>query len=174
MLNFTQEQQFESALKLHGRLQGLGSRAFGYFMGGKLELCNNLHIPNHPERSTETRNELRELMEGLSLVYLFALWDEHIQSDYFIAHVDKGELRKFRAFKHVRHTVAHGISGKRAMQCRNEFEAEMPFSGIALDVNSDSISIGSSSVTLGCLQLMSHLSGKLAAQLYQIGFNPSP
>jgi hypothetical protein len=171
---FTQEQQYESALRLHGILNALTGRAFGYFMGGKLDLCNSLHIAGHLERTIETRDELKELMEGLSLVYLFALWDDHIQNDYLVSTFSKDELRKFRAFKHVRHTVAHGTTGKRAKQNRIDFEAEMPFAGIIFDNNADKILIGNSSVTWQCHALMSLMSGKLAVKLYQPGYNQSP
>jgi hypothetical protein len=174
MTVFTQEQQYESALRLHGILNGLGDRGFGYFMGGKLDLCNNLHIAGHPERTVETRGELKELMEGLSLVYLFALWDDHIQNEYLVSNFSKTELRKFRAFKHVRHTVSHSTTGRRANQNREDFEAEMPFAGIKHDMNADKISIGNSSVTWASHALMSLMSGKLAVKLYQSGYNQSP
>lgn len=174
MSAFSQEHQYENALRLHGILNGLGGRAFGYFMGGKLDLCNNLHIAGHPERTVETRDELRELMEGLSLVYLFALWDEYIQNDFLSSNISNDELNKLRAFKHVRHTVAHGTTGKRAKLNRKEFEVEMPFAGISFDVSSDSLSIRNSSVTWECHKHMALISGKLAAKLYHTGYNATP
>jgi hypothetical protein len=168
-----QEQLYESSLKLHGLLSGLNGRAFGYFVGGKLELCNSLHIPGYPERANETRNALREMMEGMALVYLFALWEDHIDNDCLSTNIGATDLQKLRAFKHVRHTVSHGTSGKRARQCRNEFESEMPFAGILFDKAKDRISLASSSVAHECLNFMIYLAGLLASKLYCPGFRQS-
>lgn len=126
--------------------------AFGYIYSGLRNVVN----VKEPKRRMQIQSEVDTAKQGLLLVYLFALWEEYIERQDERDWMQATDLIRLNAFRHIRHSVAHGFNGGRAIRCRDEFETIMqgadPFKGIVWD--NDSIDIKESDVAYDCQLFM--------------------
>ncbi len=137
-------------------------REFGQLLSG------TRNIVKHP--NPETRKELQDgvdrAVQGLLVVYLFAMWEEFVSRDMEQEWLTPDELTKLGAFRHIRHSVAHGFEGKRAKQCRSEFEQQMntkPFPNLEWD--DERVDLSKSQVAIDCLTFMSDIGQKLIGRI---------
>ncbi len=88
--------------------------------------------------------------------------------------VSEDDSLRFRALKHIRHSVAHSFNGLRATNNRKHFELVMesstPFQGVSFDA--DMIDISKSQVDHDSRQLFKKISEYLAGRL--MNNNPFP
>lgn len=79
------------------------------------------------------------LAEGIMLVYYFAMFEEYLPTSDWDSHLEPDVAERLRAYRHVRHTVAHGTNRVRSTNKtdRAAFDKVMnsanPLSGIAYD-----------------------------------------
>ncbi len=111
----------------HALLGIKGSLTSSWNALGRLH-SNNAPVfeyPNNPEASKAVAEEVHHLSGGLSVVFLMALLEAHIDPNEprnnptwhaFLDRLDPENHKKLKAYKHVRHSVAHGIEGARALK----------------------------------------------------------
>jgi hypothetical protein len=73
------------------------------------------HVDYQSNEATKiVRADLEHLVGGLSIVYLFAIFENYYPIKYWEDFIsDPVKLEVLRAYRHVRHSVAHGHKGKR-------------------------------------------------------------
>ena len=74
------------------------------------------------------------------MIYLFALW-ESLTPDDIYEYMEESDVLKFRAFQHVRDSLAHKVKGGRAdyLNRRKAFEDCLPFGGIEWNKSDDTV-----------------------------------
>lgn len=120
-----------------------------------------------PAIRTKTQTGVDAATQGLILVYLFAMWEEYVHRDEEKEWLPADQLTRLNAFRHVRHSMAHGFNGSRADRCRSEFEEIMrspqPFPN--LPWTDDKIDLSQSQVAIDCQRFMSELSKVLLGRV---------
>ncbi|MBL4602973.1 MAG: hypothetical protein JKY84_09510 [Emcibacteraceae bacterium] len=130
---------------------------------------SNVVKHSDPVIRQQRQDEVNATKNGLLVVYLFAMWEEYIERDLETDWLAADELERLNAFRHIRHSVAHGIDGQRAsnMRFRNAFEVIMngsqPFPN--LPWTNDSIDLTKSQVAIDCQRLMEDLGKKLIGRI---------
>jgi len=157
-------EDFQNAIRLMREQIEVLQKEFGHVYSGKALIANKVSYPNNPEATAETRQRVKALIEGSLLVYLFAMWESHMPDDV-ADWLTRDEGEQLNAYRHVRHSVAHGYRGKRAKKCREEFESLMPFDGIQWEQEADTIDISNASVALRCHYHMVELCKRIAVRL---------
>jgi hypothetical protein len=97
-------------------LSHLNSREFGYLLSATRHAVNLAD----PAQRHEIQNALEQLVQGLAIVYLFAIFE-----DFFAIDEIKNKhstLDEYLAYRHIRHSFAHKPLGKLAKMHRVEFE----------------------------------------------------
>jgi len=121
-------------------------------------------VPN-PELKIRVKRSIR----GLLVVYLFAMWDTYVDRELEDKILNADERHRLRAYRHIRHSCVHGFNGKRARQCRNEFdkvmESDNAFRNVILDKVADKIEICDSQIDHDCKNLISDLAYKVIDRL---------
>lgn len=138
-------------------------REFGWL------LSSSRHSVKHadPQTRQEIQTRVDAATQGLLLVYLFAMWEEYVKRDVEREWLPADKLERLNAFRHVRHSTAHGFDGTRAHKCRAEFDAIMnsaqPFPNLAW--TNDTIDLSMSQVATDCHGFMSDLAKELIGRL---------
>ena len=137
--------------------------AFGYIYSG---LRNSVQHKD-PSVRNKIQGEVDCASQGLLLVYLFAMWEEYIEHQVEKDWLTTAELERLNAFRHIRHSMAHGFEGTRARQCRAEFESIMnsgqPFPNLPWD--NDKLDLTKSQVAIDCQRWMEDLCRKLIGRI---------
>jgi hypothetical protein len=124
---------------------------------------------NHPnlQARPEIQRRLNGTREGLILVYLFAMWEQFVERSVETQWLTQAELLRLNAFRHLRHCAAHGFEGRRAKQCRDEFETIMnstdPFQNV--EWTTDMVDISNGNVAIHCQQFMAGLAPQLISRI---------
>ncbi len=137
---------------------------------------NNVVSHSNPETRKAIQSNINEMREGLSVVYVFSIWEsyceplvKHFGKDPLDVWMTEQEKQLFYAYRHIRHSMAHGFGGKRANNCREPFEIIMgstsPISGVNWDLESDTIDLSANGVAIHYYTFMKDLSTKLFARL---------
>lgn len=144
--------------------------------GNLLTGMNQNIIHGDPDVQKALQLNVREMGEGLGMLYCFSVWDHHIdplpsavKADIEDVWMTAPEKQTYRAYKHVRHSVGHCFSGKRANRLRTEFEAQMrcsePLSGVQWDQTKDTIDLSAGGVAISCHRFLDGLSHTIASRL---------
>lgn len=159
---------FHDAMALMGEQMKSLQREFGYVLSGRRNIEHLVSFPNHPEDVIAVRKGIGNLIEGSLVVYLFAMWDAHVPKDVN-DWLTISELEELDALRHIRDSVAHKYSRRRAdfARRRKAFEVRMPFAGIAWDQAEDTIDLYNSSAAMHCYHVMERLNKFLVVRLYQ-------
>ena len=160
--------QLRSALELMQVQGGALQREFGHVYSGANTIANNVNYPQFPEETLKVRRGVKSLIDGALLVYLFAMWEEHVPDDVS-TWLTEAERQRLDAYKHVRDSVAHKFNGGRAdfSARRAAFEAMYPFDGVQWNSVEDKIDLSASSASYGCFQFMEQLTKQLIVRLHQ-------
>jgi hypothetical protein len=114
--------------------------AFGYFVNSELSLFQE---DSQIRKLVEV--EYKNMRESLLIVYLLAIWEEHIDRNNEREWLDATQQVHFAAYRHIRHSYAHSFNGKRAQRFRAEFETIMnsadPIQSIRWDIENDKIEL---------------------------------
>jgi hypothetical protein len=137
--------------------------SFGYLLGGAKKLAD------HAEAAAREKiqGEINEALQGLLIVYLFSMWEEYVPRELEREWLPEEVYQRLNAYRHIRHTVAHGFDGNRAKKCRVEFEmimnSDYPFKGVFWDC--DSLKIGQSDLAHECWNFMSNAAKQLIGRI---------
>lgn len=159
--------EVELAIELRAVLQDTYQREFGWLLTGMRYRVEH----KDSEYREETQKRVDAAVQGLLLVYLFAIFDEFTTDSMRGEWITGDEKTRLLAYRHVRNSAAHGPAGKRAQEGRgrSEFEDIMnssePLRGLVWDKSSDTIDLTTSQVAHDCQQMMDDLAQKLAARL---------
>lgn len=154
---------FTPMLPLMGKLQDCVQREFGwiYSKSGTLVTHDNPVVRKQIQKSVDA------YIPGLLLVYLFALWEEYVDRQIEKDWLPAENLERLNAFRHIRHSFAHGFNGGRASKCRKEFENVMrstqPFPSLPWDI--DKIDLTKSQVAIDCQRFMNDLAKELIGRI---------
>jgi hypothetical protein len=95
---------------------------------------------------------LSSTIKGMLIVYWFTVWEEYFSREDEYRFIDSKNLDLLKAYRHIRHSAAHGMDLRRARQCRNEFErvmtSETPIVGV--DYDQEKIDLFSSEAAADC------------------------
>lgn len=104
------------------------------------------------------KEQVDHAIGGLSILYLFAVLESYFEPKLWETYIEPNDLKILRAYRHVRHCVAHGHHGQRVMPITKSNKVEYnafdeainndlfsPKNIIELDSSSNNISIKSSS-----------------------------
>lgn len=53
------------------------------------------------------------VMGGLSVLYLFAIFETYFDNKYWEKYLNVNDIKLLRAYRHIRHSIAHGHDGSR-------------------------------------------------------------
>lgn len=143
-------------------------------MLGQLNIAYQNEVPYLQTKGNEVPNpelkiRVKRSIRGLLVVYLFAMWDTYVDRDLEDKILNADERHRLRAYRHIRHSCVHGFDGKRAKQCRKEFEEVMDsknaFRNVIWDKGQDTIEICDSQVDHDCKNLISDLANKVFDRL---------
>ena len=118
-----------SKIQLRKSLQGLSE-----VLSGLYELdwfCNLDKYVNYkePKNTNLVRNNVKHVIGGLSVLYLFAIFESYFDNKYWKSYIEPGDEKILRAYRHVRHSIAHGHHGFRVQpmsprgQNKDEYDA---------------------------------------------------
>jgi len=65
------------------------------------------------EYNGPVKAEVDHVMGGMSILYLFAILESYFKPKYWEGFINEKELLVLRAYRHVRHSIAHHHGGKR-------------------------------------------------------------
>lgn len=89
------------------------------------------------QRPNLSNELLSSTIKGMLIVYWFTVWEKYFSREDEDQFIDSRNLDLLRAFRHIRHSAAHGMDLRRARQCRNEFDRVMtsktPIIGVTYD-----------------------------------------
>lgn len=95
------------------------------------------------------------------------MWEEYVPRPLEKEWLPVDNLDRLNAFRHIRHSVAHGSEGQRANQLRVEFEQVMnsinPIANLVWDSNS--IDLTKSQVALDCHKFMEEIIKQLIGRI---------
>lgn len=141
--------------------------AFQHELGWLLsESTAYVNHPN-PQARPEIQRRLNATREGLVLVYLFAMWEQFVERSVESEWLTPAKLLRLNAFRHLRHCAAHGFEGRRARQCREEFEAVMNSTDPLPNVEwtADTVEISTAGVAIDCQRFMAGLAPELISRI---------
>lgn len=158
-----------AALKLRQAMQLLDQHGLGHVLSGLRNSVQN----NNPVIRAAIQSNVDEIMQAYAVVYYFSVWDhlfdQAASSDILDNWATKDEVKRFRAFKHIRHSAAHSFSGHRARQCRAAFENVMqssqPFTGLNWNTQDDTIDLSKSQIAFDCRNFFNDFATKIAGRL---------
>lgn len=117
----------------------------------------------NPQDRIRIQDRLNHATGGVLIVYLFALFETYFEKNEWNKYLKADELEKLLAFRHIRHSIAHGFNGSRADGHRTEFDKVMksPTTKITgvIKFDHDSITLAPE-VGIQCLEYMKNLSLK--------------
>ena len=162
-MTYPNQQLVQTLLPLMQKQMEAIQRELGWLLTG----MSNRVSHSNPDIRREIQDRLDASMQGLTMVYLFALWEEYVERDVEREWLPAEKLERLNAFRHVRHCAAHGFGGARADKCRTEFEAVMnsdqPFPN--LPWSSDSIDLTKSQVAIDCMRFMEELGKEIIGRV---------
>lgn len=112
-------------------------------------LGNNVNYSN-PAHTGMVKPKVDHVIGGLSVLYLFAVFEYYFSVSHWSIYIDPDDLMILRAYRHVRHSIAHGYHGKRAKRNKTDLMAFdyviqrdlfHPKNVITLDSSTDEITI---------------------------------
>ena len=114
--------------KLSKIIGGLNHREMGWLYS------STRNAPNYQDTglNQDIQSDLDHTVSGLSILYLFSLFEAHfpktkergsvkLWSDF----IEPATLNELLAYRHIRHSIAHGFGGGRARDHRSEFDSLM-------------------------------------------------
>ena len=89
------------------------------------------------QRAHLSNQLLSSTVKGMLIIYWFTVWEQYFSRSDEDNFIDSENLERLKAYRHIRHSAAHGMDLRRARQCRNEFESimasETPILGVSFD-----------------------------------------
>lgn len=157
----------QKTLELTPELLRATGEELGWLQYSEQAIVERIEALSEPTEKNEAVRRSRALLKGSLLLYLFALWESHLPTDYK-QWMSEEELLEFEAFEHVRDSVAHAKLGERATfnRKRKAFESFAPFAGVSWNRNTDTIDISESFVVDEFFTFMMGMSSQLAARLH--------
>lgn len=76
-------------------------------------LGNNVDY-NKKEYVDLVKPKVDHVIGGLSILYLFAIFETYFDNNYWNKYIEADKEKVLRAYRHVRHSIAHGHHGTRA------------------------------------------------------------
>ena len=153
----------QNVMDLSKVLHEIEQREFNWIYNSTQNITN---MPYEPKVQQDIQGRVKGLVQGVLVVYLFAIFDEYTTNKILQDHLLEEELTRLRAFRHIRHSVAHRL-GTRARDCRDEFENIMnsanSISGIKWDA--ENLKLSNSNVAFDCLNFMKGIAQQLIARL---------
>ena len=168
-------EEIESSIELSHKLQEGMQGLFPSFIFGVKSYTERSANPN--VRATE--KESLHVLHGSLVVFLFSMWDSHMNKNCIEKYFRPEEKIRFYAFKHIRIVSAHNINGSRAGNRKDQdrmdhaekldqvMSSEKPFEGLILDEYN--IDLSGSNVSLDCRQFMQDMALKLATGRIDVG-----
>jgi len=102
------------------------SRTLGGFDQGEIGWLYSAtrHAPTYQDSALNEsiQKRLDHAVSGLSIVYMFALFETYFPKRKWKKYVAPKILNELLAYRHIRHSVAHGFNGERARDHSEEFE----------------------------------------------------
>lgn len=126
--------------------------------------------PN-PDYRELIQSNMREMAQGYVLLFYHSIWDHFFPRELSALVLGEwctpDEALRFRAMKHVRHSIAHSFDGKRADQNRKHFNEVMagsnPFRGI--EFTEDTIDLSGCQIATECRDFFRELAPNLQARI---------
>ncbi len=153
--------------KLQHSLENAMQHEFGWLLTGMKHRVTH-HDPNF---RMETQDRVDAAVQGILLVYLFAIFDEYTTDELRGNWISENDKYVLKAYRHLRNSIAHGHGGKRAPNCksRDQFEIVMnsdkPFPNLVWDRTQDTIDMTKSQVAHDCYNHMSNITRKMIGHL---------
>lgn len=153
-----------SLIKLMSVLGSLHQEEVGWLYSS---IRHSVNYPN-PQDRIRIQDRLNHATGGVLVVYLFALFETYFEKNDWNEYLKPDELEKLLAFRHIRHSIAHGFNGTRADGHRTEFDRVMSspttrITGVK-KFDNDSITLAPE-VGIQCLDYMKDLSQKCVARV---------
>ncbi len=130
-----------------------------------IQLAVNDYSKTRPHLSNEL---LSSTIKGMLVIYWFTVWEQYFSRDDEKQYLDSENLEILNAYRHIRHSAAHGMDLRRANKCRNEFENIMngvtPITGITFD--EDNIDLSESEAAADCRDHLRHCVGKIFQSIF--------
>lgn len=97
-----------SLIELNKKIGGLYELDWFYAIGSKVDY-------KKVEHKTMVKENVDHAIGGLSILYLFAIFETYFPTSEWDNYIDPDKLKVLRAYRHVRHCVAHGSHGERVI-----------------------------------------------------------
>lgn len=110
----------QDLLELLAALDGMSQRELGWLYSSSRYAVTY----SDPQVRVETQTRLDHCVGGLSVVYLFAMFEECVPYTDWSKYVWP-DYERVLAFRHIRHSVAHGFDGRRAKTHSKNFDIIM-------------------------------------------------
>jgi hypothetical protein len=158
-----------AALRFREAVQLLDQYGLGHVM---TELSQKVKH-NDPDIRRMIQGNVDEIIHGFTLFYYFSVW-EHCFSTNAAGQIIRlwmapAEKTRFRALRHVRHSIAHSFNGRRARQDREPFETIMEspeaFVGLVWERNAQTIDLTESQIAFDCRTFFQTLSQAIVGRL---------
>ncbi|MEM7512956.1 MAG: hypothetical protein AAF388_18660 [Bacteroidota bacterium] len=173
------KEQLKRAIDASLKFQELMAGVFPTFIIG---INNFIEESNNPAIGL-TKDQSKNIMNGVLIVQLFSMWDTYFHKDVIGEDVIEKYFRpeekeRFYAFKHIRHVFAHNMNGDRRGNKGNDkmrhyekldnmMESDGAIEGLKLD--EFRIDLSNSNAALDCRQFMQDMAMKLAAGRFSVG-----
>lgn len=197
MLNFPPDPNISSlpynselslaALNFKHAIENLDQYGFGHILTG----LSHSVVNSNPQFREMIQQNVDTMKRGFLLLGYCSVWDHYFNrninandqkniSEQLLYDpcnpaehwVSENDSLRFRALKHIRHSVAHSFNGLRAKYNRSHFETVMassaPFRGVTFD--DENIDISNSQIDHDARELLQSIASYLAARL--INNNP--
>jgi len=117
----TTNQQFNDLLDLMKILTSSNQEAPGWIETGLRKIHVRFGSPGRPQNPTQQaaadriQGDIDNLFaEGILFVYYFALFEHHLPLAEWDKLLNPDVVQRLRAYRHIRHTFAHGLNGIRS------------------------------------------------------------
>ena len=179
-----------AALGFNQAISLLDSHGLGHFITSSKNAVSH----SDPNIRTMLQSNLDSLTKGLSVIAYFSVWDHYFDKPINSTSTNKmsnallfnpskpsnphwvteEDSYRFRALKHVRHSVAHSFNGHRATQNATHFDTVMntseKFKGVIF--TADTIDISNSQIHMDCRALFKKIAPAMVGRL--TNDNPFP
>jgi hypothetical protein len=146
---------YEPIIPLQSKLSDCLHKGFGWILSESKNMAK--HSDSNSRKLIQDSIDVN--VQGLLIVYLFAMWEEYVPRTLENEWIPAGKLERLNAFRHIRHSIAHGFEGQRANKLRVEFNQVMnsrnPFANLQWDT--DSINLTKSQVAVECHKFMEEI-----------------
>ena len=157
----------EELTSTHGQLHKMHEQELKYLTTAKVET-------QVPSKSAQLQINLDHIIGCLSIVYVFSFLEAsqfNLNNKWF-KKLDLSTRQKLKAWKHLRHSAAHGLDGERATRYASEFDDVIQTDNnfntiVSLDPNSNRFNV----ISVAGLRLLADLIHIFEAMINQYNQN---